>query len=315
MDKFINTSNGGIPLVNNDFRWSDDSIRDFIDNHLSDFAVTIADNGNFYLSGVNITYSAPDYTIAEGYVYIDGEIVKVDAQGCRSTSLLPGQEFRFEVVETYDTTGDKTTRSGSSISTYRKRRAVPTIVTSTDPLTDSQLVFDVTANQERIGDKIDKLLGNVSYTEQNYITNDEKITESIDALDVKLKDVSDIADNTVKLKSAYSSTILNAGMTTDETDIVSLTFNCTANAIINFSIKLSSFSGTSATNSITYKIYVNGVAVETVAESFYEDGGAMLHNFMIRSSITSGQIVKVTGNMSSNISTVDKASLTVFSVD
>lgn len=312
MDKFINTSNGGIPLVNNDFRWSDASIRDFIDNHLSDFAVTIAGNGNFYLSGVDITYSVPNYVITAGYVYIDGEIVKVDAQTCSPASLLPGEEFRFEVVETYDTTGDKTTRSGASISTYRKRRAVPTIVTSTDPLTDSQLVFALTASQERIQDKIDKLLGSVTYTEQNYVTNGERITDSIDALDVKLKDVSDITD---KIKSAYSDTILNAGMTTNETDIVSLTFNNTGNAIITFSIQLSSFSGASASNSITYKIYVNGVLKETVSESFYEDGGAMLHNFTIRSAITSGHVVKVTGDMSSNVSTVNKSSLTVFSVD
>jgi len=193
MDKFINTSNGGIPLVNDDFRWSDESIRDFIDNHLSDFAVTIGGNGNFYLSGVNISYSFPDYTITAGYVYIDGEIVKVDAQTCSPLSLLAGEEFRFEVVETYDVTGNKTTRNGSSIFTYNKRRAVPTIVTSTDPLTDSQLVFEVTASQERLQEKIDKLLGSVTYTEHNYIANGEKITDSIDALDVQLKIVSDNA--------------------------------------------------------------------------------------------------------------------------
>lgn len=221
MDKFINTSNGGISLVNNDFRWSDESIRDFIDNHLSDLAVTIGSNGNFYLSGVNISYSAPNYIITEGYVYINGEIVKVDAQTCNPLFLLPTEEYRFEVVETYDTTGAKVTLSGTNINTYKKRRAVPTIVTTASPLTSSQLVFAVTASQERLQEKIDKLLGSVTYTEHNYIADGEKITDSIDALDVQLKDVSDnVSTNLLKIKT-FSGTW---DMDTDATKVITDSF-------------------------------------------------------------------------------------------
>lgn len=152
MDKYINTSNGGIPYVNNDHRWSDESIRDFIDNHLSDFAVTIGSNGNFYLSGVSITFGGSNYTVTSGYVYINGEILKVD--GGTYPLLLAPSEYRFVAVQTYDTTGDKTTRSGSSINTYSKRRAVPTVYQSTDAWTSDMLIFSLNNNQERLQEKL-----------------------------------------------------------------------------------------------------------------------------------------------------------------
>ena len=193
MNYYKTSENGGIPFVNDDHRWSDDSIRDYIDNHLSDLAVTIGTNGNFYLSGAEITFNGGTgkYTIADGYVYINGEILKVDT-GIYNLVIAPN-EYRIIAVETYDTTGDKTTRSGSAISTYRKRRAVPTVYAIADAWTDDMLAFDLIADQERPQEKIDKLLGDVSYTEQNYITDAEKITESLDALDVQLKIVSDNA--------------------------------------------------------------------------------------------------------------------------
>jgi len=312
MDKFINTSNGGIPLVNDDFRWSDESIRDFIDNHLSDFAVTIGGNGNFYLSGVNISYSAPDYTITEGYVYINGEIVKVDAQTCSPSSLLAGEEFRFEVVETFDATGNKTTRNGSSIFTYKKRRAVPTIVTSTDPLTDSQLVFEVTASQERLQEKIDKLLGDVSYTEQNYITDGEKITDSIDALDVQLKDVSDKTDKIGS--SSFSDTIIDVTPSTTESDIVSTTATATAKATIIFSCQFHhQLSGSNTT--LTYKFYVDGSEVYSVKETCFADDRYSISSFTIQNAVTAGDTIKVTSTMGANTCTIEKATLTVILVD
>lgn len=312
MDKFINTSNGGIPLVNNDFRWSDESIRDFIDNHLSDFAVTIGSNGNFYLSGVNISYSAPDYTITEGYVYINGEIVKVDAQTCSSSSLLAGEEFRFEVVETYDTTGAKVTLSGTNINTYKKRRAVPTVVTSTDPLTDSQLVFAVTASQERLQEKIDKLLGSVTYTEQNYVTNGEKITDSIDALDVKLKDVSDIANvKSINIdRDTPDITITVAG---GETDIISVTSTVpsSTNGVAIFSFIM----GFSNNCELELKFYKNGVYFGNVFNLAKTPTGATKDSecVQIPISITNGDVIKVTGTATTNTITILDNTLTLIS--
>jgi hypothetical protein len=194
MDKFINTSNGGIPYVNNDHRWSDESIRDFLNKLLSDFGVTIADNDNFIISGVAVTHPST-WSVTEGYVWINNEILKVDA-GTYAT-LTPPQEWRWIAVTSYDTTGNKTTRSGSSIQTYEKRRAVPTAYLTTDPLTDDMMEFRL--NGDRLRNKIDKQLGNTSYSAHNYITNGEKITESLDALDVKLKQISDLAGLTNKI--------------------------------------------------------------------------------------------------------------------
>ena len=108
MDKFINTSNGGIPYVNNDHRWSDESIRDFLNKLYSDFGVTIADNDNFIISGVAVTHPST-WSVTEGYVWINGEVLKVDA-GTYAT-LTPPQEYRWVAVTTYDSTGNKITRS------------------------------------------------------------------------------------------------------------------------------------------------------------------------------------------------------------
>lgn len=169
MDKYINTSNGGIPYVNNDHRWSDESIRNFINTHLSDFAVTIGSNGNFYLSGVAITTGGSDYTVTSGYVYINGEILKVD--GGTYPLLIGANEYRFIAVQSYDTTGAKTTRSGSSINTYSKRRAVPTAYAVGDAWTDDMLAFELNNDQERLQEKLAYNIGiSKQYTNGNLTT-------------------------------------------------------------------------------------------------------------------------------------------------
>jgi hypothetical protein len=190
MDKLITTNNGGIPYVNDDFRWSDESIRDYINSQLNDISASgLSTNGNFVISGVEITDTGAEYIITDGYMWIDGEVLKVDA----GTYAYPAQEYRFEAVETFDPTGEKVTRAGATIDTYRKRRAVPINRNIASPVTDGQLrlLEAIGTNASILKNKIDKLLGDVSYTQQNYITNGEKITESIDALDIKIKSIAD----------------------------------------------------------------------------------------------------------------------------
>jgi len=136
MDKLITTNNGGIPYVNDDFRWSDESIRDYINSQLNDISASgLGTNGNFVISGVEITDTGTEYIITDGYMWIDGEVLKVDA----GTYAYPAQEYRFEAVETFDPTGEKVTRSGATIDTYRKRRAVPINRNIASPVTDGQL--------------------------------------------------------------------------------------------------------------------------------------------------------------------------------
>ena len=313
MDKLITTSNGGIPFVNDDHRWSDESIRDFINNQLSDFAITIGTNGNFYLSGAGITYNPPtsEYTIDDGYVYINGEILKVDT-GIYNRVIAPS-EYRIIVVETYDTTGDKTTRSGSSLSTYRKRRAVPTVHAIADAWTDDMLEFVLSPYQERLQEKIDKLLGAVSYTEQNYITDGEKVTDSVDALDVKLKDVSDKAD---KLKSLHSNTKLVSTIdNTSNTSIVEVTATSTLNYKVDWTVNVCNADNN---GSLEIRIYKNSTLVETYNETIL--GGATEYELLSANYyigvLNQGDVVKITGKTTiATTLTISRASLSLTSID
>jgi hypothetical protein len=59
-------------------------------------------------------------------------------------------------------------------------------------------------------DEISDNIGDLTYTEQNYVTNDQTTTESIDALDIELKDVDDKIGNLSSLTTTDKSSTVNA---------------------------------------------------------------------------------------------------------
>jgi hypothetical protein len=119
MDKLITTNNGGIPYVNDDLRWllgqaSNQGVYQALQSHLLAFGTDYIVQGCTESGG----------TVAEGWVMLNSELLKVE-------SHTWGSGGYFEKVITYDTTGDKTTRSGSSIQTYQENRATATAVAGT----------------------------------------------------------------------------------------------------------------------------------------------------------------------------------------
>jgi hypothetical protein len=109
----------GYPYVNNDLRWllgqsSNQGVYQSLQSHLLAFGTDYIIQGCTEGGG----------TIAEGWVMLNSELLKVD-------SHTWGAGGYFEKVTTYDSTGNKTTRSGSSIQTYQKNRATATAVAGT----------------------------------------------------------------------------------------------------------------------------------------------------------------------------------------
>jgi len=119
MDKFLTTDNGGLPLVLDDLRWflgqdSNHGIYQALNNQYRGFG------DNFIITGCIEGGSPGAVTLTEGWIILDGELLKVDAQ----SAFNEGADSTFVKVVTTDTTGDKTFQDASSVSTYQKNRAV-----------------------------------------------------------------------------------------------------------------------------------------------------------------------------------------------
>lgn len=80
-------------------------------------------NQDMILSGVNAVIDAGvDVTISEGYVFLNGETLKVDAQVVPKTEA--SDLYQFEKVTTYPTEGDRNFRDGTTHNVYKIERAV-----------------------------------------------------------------------------------------------------------------------------------------------------------------------------------------------
>ena len=120
MDKFKSTYNGGIPRTLNDLRWitgqeNNQGIHQALNNMLGSFGT------NFIVQGCEVTGTAPTQSLSEGWIYLAGEMLKVDAI---SGTLNTASDYTFTKITTYDTSGDKTLQSTIVGQTYQKDRGV-----------------------------------------------------------------------------------------------------------------------------------------------------------------------------------------------
>lgn len=121
MDRLItSTPPGGFPLVLDDLRWflgqvgQSESIYQALDNLLRLFG------DNFVVQGIVISGSSPNFQITEGWIILDGELLKVDAQ----TNIDTATDGFFNKVITFDPAGDKKAQNGSDIRAYQINRGV-----------------------------------------------------------------------------------------------------------------------------------------------------------------------------------------------
>lgn len=142
MDYLKVTDTGGIPYNNDDFTWLENAPRDAIFGLFADLAV--GTNTNFIISGCVATLDpGVDVSVTAGYIFLNGEVLEVEAQTVADSGTV--DLYAYGKVTTYDTSGDKTTKDGGSISTYQKNRGVITAIsgsvsgTQLDPVSGDRL--------------------------------------------------------------------------------------------------------------------------------------------------------------------------------
>jgi hypothetical protein len=119
MNKFITTDLGGLPFTLDDIRFQQDATRDALAGLLSTWGIN--PNGVYILSGCDILDLGSALSVSEGYIAIDGEVLKVESHvAIKATGLNVNY---FEVVVSNDPNGLKTFDSGGSFDTYEVREA------------------------------------------------------------------------------------------------------------------------------------------------------------------------------------------------
>jgi hypothetical protein len=117
MNKLLTNFNGGFPLTLDDIRWNDDAYRYAFNNLLNAFYTGATPN--FIVSGCEVSaLQSPQngIHITEGLVYIEGELLQVDAHDV----IYDGHDlYAFQKSVTYDSAGNKVFKDASSQQTYQ----------------------------------------------------------------------------------------------------------------------------------------------------------------------------------------------------
>lgn len=120
------TFTGGEPfMTEDDFLRIQQANREFIQNFLLDYGECIVSGANTNIP----TQASPDLIVSnDGFVYLDGEILKVDAGTYIHTAGTV--YWRYKKVTTYESGGDKIYKDGTPRQTWQKNRAVPENITT-----------------------------------------------------------------------------------------------------------------------------------------------------------------------------------------
>lgn len=123
MNKLKTDIDGKMPITLDDHRWFDAAYREAFYGIASAFGITAADS--FKLSGCVVTKVGNTYTTTAGYIWLAGEIYKVEAQSI-TVAALHTCEFKLDIA--YDPDGMKIFQNdvgfGFTHDTYEIRKAV-----------------------------------------------------------------------------------------------------------------------------------------------------------------------------------------------
>lgn len=117
MDKLKSDINGGFPFTLDDLRWAEQSVRNAFTHFWYAFATNPTDS--FVLQGCTMPDTDPGTTVSAGYIWLYGEICRVESHTIPSGV---GQVY-WDFVVTYDATGNKTFADSSTHDTYEIRKA------------------------------------------------------------------------------------------------------------------------------------------------------------------------------------------------
>jgi len=299
MNKFITTDLGGLPHTLDDIRWylgqntTPAGVYQAIESFLLAFGTDFIVQGCTESGG----------TIAEGWVFLDSELVKVDSH----TWLNNGY---FVKNSTWDATGSKTFQDSSTNDTYQKNRAAATAVSGT-------LVYT--------GDRLEDVMGakitGTSYTEQNYITDGDLLKKSIDDLDIQVKDnADDLVTEAAKALQSSQESPTNTSFSSTETDMIKVTpdatksstgrfvtFNCIVNHVSRGSVGEAEFN-----------LYNDGVKAKTQQATMFVDNRNTSYTMTAYISYTNNTEIKITAQMlaaSAITPVLDDQQLTAFAIN
>ena len=121
MKKLVTNINGGLPLTLDDYRWG-------IDNGITKTLIDVLGNkGNCIIQGCEYTFSISNLlTVSSGIVLLNGEIYQFDGGTIQFTYPTFNVKYVKFIADTsdFDVTGDKTTRSGTSVQTYEIKKCI-----------------------------------------------------------------------------------------------------------------------------------------------------------------------------------------------
>jgi hypothetical protein len=145
----LNIPNGGMPLFGDDFRFLDEAGREALKGILFEAAQVY--DGKMILGGCVLTVNPTTFSITEGFVMLDYEVLYLPA-----TTVAKGGNTVCEIQldVTYDPDGEKTFANSTTQDTYEVRRAKLVAGTSDNP---DYIVLPTENN--RTSDAIYSLLG------------------------------------------------------------------------------------------------------------------------------------------------------------
>lgn len=110
MNKIQTNYDGNMPVFLNDIRWANDATREGFKAIASALGLLPADS--FKISGCAVTTTVngwnDDYVCTEGYIWLNGEILKVEAQTISIANNPHSQMVIFDLDVSYDPAGTKT---------------------------------------------------------------------------------------------------------------------------------------------------------------------------------------------------------------
>lgn len=218
---------GGSPTINfNDLNRNNIANRSALFGIMEAFGVST--NENFIISGcVASVDTGVDVDVTAGYIYLNGEILEVEAQ----TVLDGGTTDLYKYVKavTYDAAGDKTFNDAVARKTWRKNRGIVTAATT--PIITTELdVIDgdrlVTRTQGQIRTKVI----DIGIWDMTGPTKDVDISSITlisgfsyaNIVNISVYIHSDISLVSKPLNSIDSSDVLNGGIVGLDTGVLSL---------------------------------------------------------------------------------------------
>lgn len=131
MDKRLTFPGGEIAITNDELNLMPNSNKAAIDA----LGAGLGSSANFILSGVNASINGSGCTVVDGFVYLNGEVLKVDAGFTPKDVGVTGDQYEFQKITLPDDPGyQRNYRDGSSHNVAQRQRAVAVNVNSVSSL-------------------------------------------------------------------------------------------------------------------------------------------------------------------------------------